>query len=133
MRAARPGRYEYEVEAALEKVYLESGARGWSYPSIVGSGPNATILHYSSSRRLMKDGDLLLIDAAANFEGLSLVGRIRIYRLHDEAVAIYFMGMPGVATADQILSDTVGMAFLDSFSYTPGSGEGIRPRPWEGH
>ena len=72
MRAARPGRYEYEVEAALEQVYLENGAWGWSYPSIVGSGPNATILHYSSSRRLMKDGDVLLIDAAANFEGLTV-------------------------------------------------------------
>jgi Xaa-Pro aminopeptidase len=72
MRATRPGRYEYEVEAELEKVYLESGAWGWSYPSIVGSGPNATILHYERSRRRMEDGDLLLIDAAANYEGLTV-------------------------------------------------------------
>jgi Xaa-Pro aminopeptidase len=72
MRATRPGRHEYEVEAELEKVYLESGARGWSYPSIVGSGPNATILHYERSRRKMEDGDVLLIDAAANYEGLTV-------------------------------------------------------------
>jgi Xaa-Pro aminopeptidase len=72
MRATRPGRHEYEVEAELEKVYLESGAQGWSYPSIVGSGPNATILHYERSRRQMQDGDVLLIDAAANYEGLTV-------------------------------------------------------------
>lgn len=71
MRATKPGRYEYEVEAALEKVYLERGAPSWGYPSIVGSGPNATILHYDKSRRQMKAGELLLIDAAAFSEGMT--------------------------------------------------------------
>ncbi|HXW08417.1 MAG TPA: aminopeptidase P N-terminal domain-containing protein [Vicinamibacterales bacterium] len=69
MRAAAPGRFEYEVEAALEEVYLLNGAMSWSYPSIVGSGPNATILHYTRSGRRMASGDLLLIDAAANYQG----------------------------------------------------------------
>jgi len=71
MREARPGRWEYEVEAAIEHWYLKNGALSWGYPSIVGSGPNATTLHYVSSTRQMKDGDLLLIDAAANFQGLT--------------------------------------------------------------
>jgi Xaa-Pro aminopeptidase len=71
MRATKPERFEYEVEAALEKVYLERGAPSWGYPSIVGSGPNATILHYSRSSRRMKAGDLLLIDAAAFSEGMT--------------------------------------------------------------
>ena len=39
----------------------------WAYPSIVGSGPNATILHYAESDRQMQAGELLLVDAAANF------------------------------------------------------------------
>jgi len=39
------------------------------YPSIVGSGPNATVLHYSASSRRMKEGELLLVDAAANYKG----------------------------------------------------------------
>jgi Xaa-Pro aminopeptidase len=69
MRAAGPGKFEYEVEAALEEVYLRNGAMSWGYPSIVGSGPNATILHYSKSSRRMNAGDLLLIDAAANYQG----------------------------------------------------------------
>ncbi len=66
MLAARPGAYEYSVTAAIEEVYRDRGALGWSYPSIVGSGPNATILHYNGGRRRMDAGDLLLVDAAAN-------------------------------------------------------------------
>jgi Xaa-Pro aminopeptidase len=42
MHAAQPGVFEYEVEAAIEAVYLKKGAMSWGYPSIVGSGPNAT-------------------------------------------------------------------------------------------
>lgn len=71
MRAARPGKHEYEVEAAIEEVYLRHGAMSWGYPSIVGSGPNATILHYQKSTRRMEAGDLLLVDAAANYQGLT--------------------------------------------------------------
>ena len=71
MRAAKPGRWEYEVEAAIEYWYMKNGAMSWGYPSIVGSGPNATTLHYGASTRQMKNGDLLLVDAAANFQGLT--------------------------------------------------------------
>lgn len=71
MRATRPGRWEYEVEAAIEYWFLRNGAMSWGYPSIVGSGPNATVLHYLKSSRKMQDGDLLLVDAGANFQGLT--------------------------------------------------------------
>jgi len=71
MKAARPGRWEYEVEAAIEFWYLKNGAMSWGYPSIVGSGPNATTLHYGASTRQMQNGDLLLVDAAGNFQGLT--------------------------------------------------------------
>ncbi len=71
MRAAAPGKYEYEVEAEIEAVYLRNGAMSWGYPSIVGSGPNATILHYEKSLRKMEPGDLLLVDAAGNYQGLT--------------------------------------------------------------
>jgi Xaa-Pro aminopeptidase len=69
MRAARPERFEREVESAIESVYLARGAMAPGYPSIVGSGPNATTLHYSASSRRMNEGDLLLVDAAANYQG----------------------------------------------------------------
>jgi Xaa-Pro aminopeptidase len=71
MRAARPGAYEYEVKAAIEAVHRGRGAVSWAYPSIVGSGPNATILHYPEADRQMQAGDLLLVDAACNFEYMS--------------------------------------------------------------
>ena len=71
MRAARPGAYEYEVKAAIEAVFRGRGSVSWSYPSIVGSGPNATILHYPHADRQMKAGDLLLVDAAANYQYMS--------------------------------------------------------------
>lgn len=65
MRAALPGRHEYEVEAELLRVFRAQGSERPAYGSIVGSGPNATILHYRKNDRRMHDGDLLLIDAGA--------------------------------------------------------------------
>ncbi len=69
MRAAAPGRHEYEVESAIEAVYLKNGAMKPGYDSIVGSGPNGTVLHYNESSRKMEAGDLLLVDAAGSYQG----------------------------------------------------------------
>jgi Xaa-Pro aminopeptidase len=71
MRAARAGAFEYEVKAAVEAVHRGRGAVSPAYPSIVGSGPNATILHYPESDRQMQAGELLLVDAACNFDYMS--------------------------------------------------------------
>ena len=67
MRMARPGMFEYEVKAAIEAVHRGRGAAP-GYPSIVGSGPNATILHYPESARQMQAGELLLVDAACSLD-----------------------------------------------------------------
>ena len=67
MRYARPGLYEYQVQAALEYVFRVNGSPRNGYPSIVASGPNACILHYSENNRKMEDGDLLLIDAGCEW------------------------------------------------------------------
>jgi Xaa-Pro aminopeptidase len=71
MKAARPGAFEYTVRGALEHAWSTGGAMGWGYPPIVASGPNATILHYPRYERRLEAGDLLLIDAAANYEYLT--------------------------------------------------------------
>lgn len=71
MRETKPGRWEYEVEAAIEHAWHRQGALSWGYPSIVASGPNATTLHYERSTRQMQAGELLLVDAAGNFQGLT--------------------------------------------------------------
>ncbi|MCY4442707.1 MAG: M24B family metallopeptidase, partial [Deltaproteobacteria bacterium] len=69
MREVRDGAFEYELEALLEYHFRSAGGSGWAYPSIVASGPNATILHYTQNDRRMRDGDLVLIDAGAEFDG----------------------------------------------------------------
>src|SRR5438552_86184 len=67
MRVARPGMYEYELEATLEDGFRRNGADRLGYPSIVGSGPNSTTLHYDVNRRRTENGDLVVIDAAAEW------------------------------------------------------------------
>jgi Xaa-Pro aminopeptidase len=69
MRFAAPGRFEYQVQAALEYFWRQAGARHNGYPSIVASGPNACVLHYVENDRQIEDGDLILIDAAAEVDG----------------------------------------------------------------
>ena len=68
MRLARPGRYEYEVEALLREVFRKNGSERPAYSPIVGSGPNATVLHYHANQRRMEEGDLLLIDAGCEYD-----------------------------------------------------------------
>lgn len=63
MRLASPGRREYELDAELLHVFRKHGCERAAYESIVGSGPNATILHYRAGKRIMDEGDLVLIDA----------------------------------------------------------------------
>ena len=63
----RPGGFEGKVRAEAERVWKSEGARRPAYSSIVGSGPNSTILHYPRSERVMQDGELLLMDMAAEY------------------------------------------------------------------
>ena len=67
MRALRPGSYEYEIEAELRYVFRKNGSPRSGYPPIVGSGANTTVLHYTTNNQRIADGDLLLIDAGAEF------------------------------------------------------------------
>jgi len=69
MRAARPGLFEYEVQAIVEAEFRRAGSPRNGYGSIVASGPNACILHYHENDRKMRAGDLLLLDAGAESGG----------------------------------------------------------------
>jgi Xaa-Pro aminopeptidase len=68
MRSARPGMYEYELEALLRRAFRERGAERPAYSPIVGSGPNATILHHRRNDRRIEAGDLVLVDAGCEYE-----------------------------------------------------------------
>jgi Xaa-Pro aminopeptidase len=71
IRFAAPGVSEGQVQAALEYTWRSRGAPHEGYPSIVASGDNACILHYTENDRIMADGDLLLVDAAAEVDHFS--------------------------------------------------------------
>src|SRR5438128_2037490 len=64
MQAARPGMYEYEIEAVLEAGFRKNGADRVGYPSIVGSGPNSTTLHYDVNRRQTRVAHVVVLTIA---------------------------------------------------------------------
>lgn len=67
MQFARPGVYEYQVQAVLESVMRSAGSSQLGYPSIVASGANACCLHYNLNNCRLEKGDLLLIDAGCEW------------------------------------------------------------------
>lgn len=69
MRRAAAGVFEYQLEADLLHEFAEGGARFPAYPSIVGSGPNSCVLHYTQNARAMRKGELVLIDAGCEYQG----------------------------------------------------------------
>jgi Xaa-Pro aminopeptidase len=112
---AVPGTWEYEIQAQFEFTFLRRNAH-WGYPCIVGSGVNATTLHYETNKDRMKDGDLLLMDDAAEFDQYSVdvtrtipvngkfsKEQADIYRLvwdaQQAAIALVRSGQPNTAPA----------------------------------
>jgi Xaa-Pro aminopeptidase len=69
MKKTKPGMNEYQVEAIIENYFKDNGAAGVAYNSIIGGGANACILHYVENNAPLKDGDLLLVDAGAHYQG----------------------------------------------------------------
>jgi len=69
MQRARPGRYEYEIEAELLHEFRRNGAQFPAYSPIVASGANACVLHYVSNDAALHAGDLVLIDAGCELDG----------------------------------------------------------------
>ncbi|NNE67375.1 MAG: M24 family metallopeptidase [Pyrinomonadaceae bacterium] len=69
MRRTKPGMNESQVEALMEGYMKNKGATGVAYNSIVGGGDNATILHYDENNAELKNGDMILIDAGAEYKG----------------------------------------------------------------
>ena len=67
VRAIGPGAYEYEAQAVLEAAWTRLGSERPGYPSIVGSGINGTTLHYNENRKRIEAGELVVVDAAAEY------------------------------------------------------------------
>ena len=67
MRVCKPGMFEYQLEAEINYEFGRRGA-GWAYTAIVGGGDNGCILHYTENNQRLEDGDLVLIDAGAEYQ-----------------------------------------------------------------
>ena len=68
MRSTVPGINEYELDAVAKYVFYRNGAQGDAYYSLIASGPNAIFPHYNAGKRVMKDGELLLMDYAPDVD-----------------------------------------------------------------
>ena len=125
MMSTQPGMSEYEIEAVIEYVFRKNGSQRVAYGSIVGAGANATILHYDTNEMKMNSGDLLLLDAAAEW-GYYSADITRTYpvngKFSKEQAAIYNivydalqagikMSKPG--NTRQNISDAVDYSVID--------------------
>ena len=67
MGVIKPGMTEYQVEGLIENGFRSRGAERLGFPSIVGSGPNSTTLHYDKNRRTIAAGDLVVMDVGGEY------------------------------------------------------------------
>lgn len=67
LRFVRPGRMEYEIEAELLHEFVRQGSRGFAYQPIIASGANSCVLHYVANDQVCRDGELVLLDVAAEY------------------------------------------------------------------
>ena len=67
MRVIKPGMTEYQIEALIENGFRSRGAERLGFPSIIGSGPNSTTLHYDKNRRTIAAGDLVVMDVGGEY------------------------------------------------------------------
>jgi Xaa-Pro aminopeptidase len=145
MRFAAPGRSERQVQAAIEYVFSAMGSERVGYGSIVAGGDNACILHYVENDQVLNDGDLLLIDAGAEFShftaditrtfpinGMFTAPQRTVYELVlDTEQQVIEMCTPGLPYADMhkaacaILSDG-----LVDLGLLPGSGDEALAKGW---
>ncbi len=69
MGAAAPGVNEFELQAVIEHTFRRYGAERPAFATIVGSGPNSTVLHYNANDRFTEEGDVVVVDIGASYGG----------------------------------------------------------------
>ncbi|HEY9018802.1 Xaa-Pro aminopeptidase [Thiomicrospira sp.] len=69
MQATRPGAYEYQIQSAIEHAFRLGGSPRVAFNTIAAAGENACILHYTENQTQLQDGDLILLDAGAEWQG----------------------------------------------------------------
>jgi Xaa-Pro aminopeptidase len=69
MKMMHPGLFEYQIAAKMVEIHAMGGSEAEAYAPIVGAGPNSTVLHYDKLSRKIQDGDIVLMDVAAQYSG----------------------------------------------------------------
>jgi Xaa-Pro aminopeptidase len=149
MRMVVPGVGEFELEAAAEYQWRREGADGPGYTSIVGSGPNSTVLHYGENSRAAQAGEVIVMDMAASFDGYTadITRTIPVGgRLTDAQREIYAVVLDALKSAERqiaagaparLLTDSsnavlsaglVRLGLMDSMGGTYDCGNAERPR-----
>jgi len=145
MRLTRPGMNERQVQAAVEYVFMAMGSERIGYGSIVAGGANATILHYVENSQILNDGDLLLIDAGAEFQhltaditrtfpvnGVFTAPQRAIYELVlDAERQVIEMCVPGLVYSDmhECAVEILSHGLVD-LGLLPGTGEEVIEKGW---
>lgn len=131
-RATVAGVSERDVQTQVEYAFFANGATGLSYSSIVGSGENGAILHWVDNSRMLKDGDLVVVDAGADYgryasditrtypvSGKFSAEQAKVYRAVYQAQEDVFAAIkPGVSMADlqKVAEASIERAgYLDAF------------------
>ncbi len=122
LEVARPGAGEWEVEAAVDGTFRAAGAAGPGFPTIVGSGPNACVLHYVRNERTIEEGDLVLLDAGAELamyngdvtrtvpaDGRFTGPQRAVYDLVEEARRVALAAVKPGATVAEVHTAAVGV------------------------
>jgi Xaa-Pro aminopeptidase len=154
-RATVAGVSERDVQTQLEYAFFAAGGTGLSYSSIVGSGPNGAVLHWDKNSRILHDGDLVVVDAAAEYgryasdvtrtypvSGHFTADQARVYRAVYQAQEDIFAAIkPGVSMAElqHVAEESLGRSgylanFIHGFGHFVGldvhdAGDTERPIP----
>lgn len=129
MKSAEPDMREYEIQAAGEYIFTRTGSEYIGYGSICGSGENSVILHYNTDRKQVKNGEVLLIDMAAEYHGYT-ADITRTFPINGkwskEQLALYNIVLkaqqagidaikPGVKISDvsNVITDVLAQGLLD--------------------
>jgi Xaa-Pro aminopeptidase len=144
-----PGMNEFEIQAVVEYTFRRNGAERPAFASIVGSGPNSTVLHYNANDRFMEDGDLMVVDIGASYGGYAadvtrtypVNGRFspeqrELYQIvRDAQAAAEALARPGVrssemsAAASAVLAEGLArLGLIESPDATYETGSGRAPQ-----
>lgn len=116
MRSVAAGQNEFDVQETLEHTYRRNGSRRTAFHTIAGSGINSTVLHYRANDQPLEDGDLMVIDSGATFQGYSadVTRTIPVNgRFTDRQREVYDIVLKALAAATRAAKPGVTLAKLD--------------------